>query len=251
MKKVMSMSKTILILATLLAAVALPARADFSTATFTTGFPTTVPDGSTVGLMDARTLTGIPFNTIQDVNVRINLSGGWNGDLYAYLVHNSGFSVLLNRVGRSLAEGTSFGYSDAGMNVTFDDQSTHTRDFHFYRSEGGFTTAMLTGGEAWKPDGRNINPTSMPTTYDSTSPTALLSSFNGLDPNGSWTLFIADLSAGSQSTINSWGLDIVGINVAAVAEPASIIEGSLAALFLGALVSIYRIRKPQAEPLPA
>ena len=31
----------------------------------------------------------------------LNLSGGWNGDLYAYLVHNSGFAVLLNRVGRN------------------------------------------------------------------------------------------------------------------------------------------------------
>jgi hypothetical protein len=38
--------------------------------------------------------------TITDVNVGLQLSGGWNGDLYAYLVHSSGFAVLLNRVGR-------------------------------------------------------------------------------------------------------------------------------------------------------
>lgn len=38
------------------------------------------------------------------ITVTINLTGGWNGDLYAHLVHESGFSVLLNRTGRSLAD---------------------------------------------------------------------------------------------------------------------------------------------------
>src|SRR5437762_12909329 len=135
-----------LMVAAMVAALAQSARSDFSI-DFTSGFQDSgsIADGSLFGWQDTRLLS-VPFNTIQDVNVRINLSGGWNGDLYAYLVHNSGFSVLLNRVGRSLAEGTSFGYSDAGMNVTFDDQSSHTRDFHFYRSEPGFITAMLTGG---------------------------------------------------------------------------------------------------------
>jgi len=39
-------------------------------------------------------------------------------------------------------------------------------------------------------------------------------SFNGLNPNGTWTLFFADLSGGDASTLVSWGLDI-----AAVPEP--------------------------------
>ena len=38
--------------------------------------------------------------------------------------------------------------------------------------------------------------------------TAFLSSFNGLDPNGSWTLFLADMSGGDQSTLASWSLEI-------------------------------------------
>jgi hypothetical protein len=40
--------------------------------------------------------------------------------------------------------------------------------------------------------------------------TAFLSSFKGLDPNGEWTLFVADLSAGNISTLVSWGLNIEG-----------------------------------------
>ena len=29
----------------------------------------------------------------------LNLTGGWNGDLYAYVQYGSGFTALLNRVG--------------------------------------------------------------------------------------------------------------------------------------------------------
>ena len=116
---------TTLILTALLAALSRPALADFS-GTFSSGFANggVIPDGSFIGLSDTRTLTGVTGNTITDVNVRLNISGGWNGDLYAYLVHSGGFSVLLNRVGR--ATGSSFGYSDAGMNVTLDDQNAQT-----------------------------------------------------------------------------------------------------------------------------
>jgi hypothetical protein len=38
-----------------------------------------------------------------------------------------------------------------------------------------------------------------------------LSLFNSTLPNGAWTLFIADLSSGGQSTLVSWGLTIVTV----------------------------------------
>jgi subtilisin-like proprotein convertase family protein len=217
----------------------LAALADFST-TFTSGFQNSgnIPDGSTIGLADSRTLTGIPFNSIADVNVRLNISGGWNGDLYAYLTHSSGFTVLLNRVGRS---GTSsFGYGNSGMNVTFDEQAGQTADFHFYQTVAGFNAAMLQGGTGWRPDGRNVSPLSSGATIAAASRTALLDSFYRLDPNGTWTLYLADLSGGGgQPTLQSWGLDIV----ATVPEPASIVEGSVAVLFLGSIALLYRARK--------
>jgi subtilisin-like proprotein convertase family protein len=76
----------------------------------------------------------------------------------------------------------------------------------------------------------------------------LLSSFNGLNPNGSWTLFLADMSGGAVSTLQSWELDITG--TAAVPEPASIIEAGLAALAIGTMVAMFRLRKLQASLRP-
>src|SRR5436190_22415082 len=223
------MRKTILVIALALGALANSVQADFSV-DFNSGFQNggSIPDGSFIGLADTRTLTTVPFNTIQDVNVRLNISGNWNGDLYAYLVHNSGFAVLLNRVGRSAS--SSFGYSDAGMYVTFDTEAGQLNDIHHYRSEPGFVLSQIQGANnLWKPDGRNINPLSSGATFDSTVPSALLTSFNGINPNGSWTFFLADVSGGAANTLTSWGLDIQGY-VAAVPEPPSAIEGSIAAL---------------------
>ena len=64
--------------------------------------------------------------------------------------------------------------------------------------------------------------------------TVFLSSFNGLDPNGTWTLFIADASGGGQSTLQKWSVSIEG-----VPEP-----GSFALLLAGGgLLRSMRNRK--------
>jgi len=231
--------KKLLLAVGIAGSVAGTALADFST-TFTSGFQNSgaIPDGSTIGIADTRTITGLPFNSIQDVNVRVNISGGWNGDLYAYLVHSSGFSVLLNRVGRSGA--SSFGYGDSGLNVTFDQSASQSSDIHFYQTVAGFNNSMLQAGTSWRPDGRNVSPLTSGATLGSTPSTANLNSFYRLDPNGSWTLFVADVSGGGgQPTLSSWGLDIV----AAVPEPASMVEGSIAVLLLGSVGLLYRIRQ--------
>ena len=181
-----------------------------------------IPDGNTSGWSDTRTINNI-FNpppdgehndTIVDVNVRLNISGGYNGDLYGYLVHSSGFVVLLNRVGvAASAPASSFGYSDTGFNVTLD--SSAANDVHFYGRNGpAFNgSGQLTG--SWQPDGRNIDPASSPATFDSAS-RGSLDSFNTVGANGTWTLFLADLAGGDTSTLVSWGLDI-----SVVPEPAT------------------------------
>jgi hypothetical protein len=51
-------------------------------------------------------------------------------------------------------------------------------------------------------------------------PLTFNSQFASSDPNGSWTLFIADLSGGSVSTLNSFSLDLT-----AVPEPVSVALG--------------------------
>src|SRR6185503_4737558 len=176
------------------------ARAALISYTFS-GINAPIPDGNANGYQNSQTLSGLgdQENYITDVNVRLNISGGYNGDLYVYLTHSSGFSVLLNRAGRTA--GNSFGYSDPGFNVTFDDAASS--DVHLY---GGNGNNVLTG--TWQPDARNVDPA---TVTDASTRSAFLSSFNALDPNGTWTLFIADLSSGDQSTLVEWGLDITAV----------------------------------------
>ena len=47
-----------------------------------------IPDGDLNGIQSSTTLSGLP-STITDVNVTLTISGGFNGDFYAYLFHNS------------------------------------------------------------------------------------------------------------------------------------------------------------------
>jgi len=234
------MKKSILVIAIALVALAQTAQADFSQ-TFTVNAG--IPDGSLVGWSDTRAVPVQPGNTL-DVNVTLNLGGGWNGDLYAYLVHNTGFAVLLNRVGRET--GNKAGYGDAGMNVKLDDQATRLYDIHFYQKEFGYQASDITGGASWKPDGRNISPLSSQDLFTvGGARDAVLGSFNNQNAGGNWTLFIADVSGGDVSTLTSWTLEI-----AAVPEPASLIEGAVAALFLGGAICVFRLKGKKVQ-LPA
>jgi hypothetical protein len=139
------------------------------------------------------------------VSVRLNLTGGYNGDLYGYLTHDTGFAVLLNRVG--LSSSNSFGYADAGFfDLTLNDAAL-AGDVHFYGGNGGLALSGF-----FAPDGRAVHPvTTLPTDFETSLRTATLSSFQGLSPDGEWTLFLSDLSLGRESILASWGLDIVTI----------------------------------------
>jgi subtilisin-like proprotein convertase family protein len=185
---------------------------------------TAIPDGNVNGLQSTLTFNDVDFNYVLDVNVRLNISGGYNGDLYVYLTHGSGFSVLLNRTGRTGTD--AFGYSDAGFNITLDDAAG--TDIHNYGGNGG---AALTG--TWQPDARNVNPA---TVLNTDPRSAFLSAFNGLDPNGGWTLFVADVAGGDQSTLVSWELDIT-----AVPEPTTVALGIFGGLLaLGGGLRLWR-----------
>jgi subtilisin-like proprotein convertase family protein len=164
-----------------------------------------VPDGSILGWSDTRTVV-TSHTLIESVTVHLNVSGGFNGDLYAQLTHSTGFAVLLNRVGRKSS--ALLGYSDSGMNVQFNDSAANG-DIHSYRATlfGNETTPLvgpLTG--TWRPDGRAVDPGLV---LDTDLRTAFLSSFIGLNPNGDWTLFVADLEGGDVSTVTGWGLTLV------------------------------------------
>lgn len=187
--------------------------------TFNQAVNSSIPDANPTGIESTIHVSDV-VGEVFSVKVTLEVSGGSNGDLYAFLSHGvDGFAVLLNRVGTT--DGNLFGYSDAGFNVTFDDAIGP--DIHTYGGNGGLA---LTG--TWAVDGRNVNPL----TVRNTEPRlAKLQSLEGLDPNGDWTLFIADLAGGGGgSTFVSWGLEI-----SSVPEPsgAALAVGSL--LLIGAL----------------
>jgi VPDSG-CTERM motif len=167
--------------------------------TFTSGFANSgvIPDGDLSGWQNSQTLTLGGDLRIDSLAVTLNLSGGWNGDLYLTLRHETaggtGFAVLLNRVGMSV--GDEFGYEDAGFGP--DDNLNPFRlsdagvfDVHSYGANSPVFNAngQLTG--TWRPDGGNF------------------ASFQGLDPSGTWTLFAADLASGDVTTVGAWGLEL-------------------------------------------
>ena len=203
----LQLKKKTVVLLTLLAAGLLAACGQTSiTNDFSFSVMTAVPDGSASGLANNQTLAGMS-GTIANVTVGLNLSDGFNGDLYVYLRHGDVFSVLLNRtgVGGTDADGS----ADTGFNVTF--TTSATDNIHFYQK---LTYTLNGDGQltgAWQPDGRAIDPQSSPSIFDSTSPSATLNLFNDRDPNGTWTLFLADLSGGGQSQLVSWNLQITTV----------------------------------------
>jgi subtilisin-like proprotein convertase family protein len=152
-----------------------------------------IPDNNPTGFADTRSISLDSSLVITGLEVRLNLSGGWNGDLYATLVHDSGFSVLLNRPGTTFSNPAGSGSS--GMNIVLSDNAAS--DIHTAIGSSGFITGT------YQPDAR----TSDPALVTSSSPrSAFLSSFNETAVNGSWTLFLADDAEVDTSTLLGWGL---------------------------------------------
>ena len=179
-----------------------------------------IPDGNPSGLANVQSF-GTNVATISDLEVSLRIAAtpslAYNGDLYVYLTHGSGITILLNRVGRMISE--TFGYSDNGFDITLDDEAANG-DVHVYRDVSTPAPGQpLTG--AWAPDARATDPNLVLNTDPRTS---FLSAFNTLNPAGDWTLFVADLSTGAEHRLEKWSLTITG---EAVPEPSAV--GLLAA----------------------
>lgn len=171
-----------------------------------------IPDGNLTGYSTTfSVVSGI--SEITDISVTLNLSGGYNGDLYAYLTHDGQTAILLNRIGTTGA-GT-FGNSGAGMNVTFTlDAVANIHDA---------ASGILSG--SYLADGRNASPTDLAAINAAGTGSGLGQFLNG-NAAGNWTLFIADADGGAVSTLNSWEMDITG-----VPEPANVALGIFGGLF--------------------
>jgi subtilisin-like proprotein convertase family protein len=196
-------SKFVILLSLL---VTLTSRADF-TNSLTATPNTLVPDGNPVGLSSTLTFSGVA-GPINNITVTLNITGGFNGDLYAYLTSpTASLVVLLNRVG--MGSGNPFGYGNTGFSNTLDSAAAY--NIHNYQST---SYSLNVGGQltgTWAPDSRTINPLSSAGAFDAAPTGSTLADLNGNSPNGTWTLFIADLSGGGQSTLVSWGLTVVTV----------------------------------------
>lgn len=189
-----------------------------------------IADGNAVPYQTSFTKTDIPIPdgeltpALRGVEVSLNISGGFNGDLYGYLTFQSVDSsvttiTLLNLVGTTVSPYDPLGYRDAGMIVTLSDLGATS--IHSYGGNGG--AQFNPGSTKYSADGGSF------------------ADFNDLNANGTWTLNLADLSGGdtSFSTLVSWSL-----NLEVVPEPttwAAIIFGTM---FAGVQLTRYvRSRK--------
>ena len=173
-----------------------------------------IPDNDPAGASRSMDVVMTGTTQILAITVGIEIEGGWNGDLYAYLVHNGRLAMLLNRPGRTAAN--PFGAGSSGMAVTFSD--TAVSDVHLALPNTGTPTGIF------QPDGRTSDPLEV---LDTDPRTALLSIFEGEDANGTWTLFLADQGAGDTSVLKSWSLEVT-----VVPEPHALLLIGMGSMFL-------------------
>ncbi len=178
-----------------------------------------IPDGDAGGISDSHVISGIN-NSITDVSVTLNVSGGFSGDLYGYLVSDSGFAVLLNRVGRTSTD--PYGSSASGFSITLSESAAS--DIHL--ASGTFGSPIVGN---WQSDGRISDPNSV---LDTDTRQATLNSFIGNSANGTWTLFLSDTSPIGESMLSGWSLQI-----STVPEPVTI---ALAGFLLAVLGIRFR-----------
>ena len=176
-----------------------------------------IPDDSGLGIQCTidLSLSGM-LESIESIEVQLTISGdstyAYNGDLYAALMcENGGRVVLLNRIGKTSLN--PFGSTVNGFDVVFSLMTTGG-DIHLLDDGVAAldTADRLTG--TWDADGRDVDPDDV---VDTDPRTAGLDSFSGVNPNGKWTLLVADVNTGGLAKLDSWG-----VNITAVPEPAVI-----------------------------
>jgi subtilisin-like proprotein convertase family protein len=167
-----------------------------------TDTPINLPDYNQPGTHISQiTVNDSSLWSITDINVKLNFTSTYIGDLYCSLTFQpTGSSqpitvVLMNQISASNNEWNS-------LTVWLDDSAT---------------TSIQTASSVT--DNASYNPTGGTTT---------LANYNGFNPNGTWTLFIDDMSSGDTSTLNSWSLDIT-----AVPEPSTWAMGAFGVCFAG------------------
>jgi subtilisin-like proprotein convertase family protein len=151
-----------------------------------TGGPFPVPDGpaaNTAGAPLTNTITVAEAGAIGDLDVQVNITHTWVGDLVVRLAKGATTVGLANRPG--LGNPNPGGCGTANMNVIFDDEGT----------AGAIDVACTAG--AYTTGGRY-------------TPTQALTGFDGQDRAGDWTLTVIDNWVGDTGSLVSWSLVVSG-----------------------------------------
>lgn len=192
-----------------LVAAAAPASANVVTEpthTWSVGY-TVSDDGNTAGPFEIA-VTGSAIQELLKVEVGLSLvgagnDGGFAGDLMvtlARVLDTGGSPVittshLLNRIGVGTVNGGPLGFDYHSLNVTLSDGAPGG-DIHTASLVGG----VLTGN--FEPDGR--------ASANGGARDFRLNVFNGQPADGTWQLYVTDLSSGNQMRLESWSLTLTG-----------------------------------------
>jgi hypothetical protein len=149
-----------------------------------------IPDGDLSGFASQIDIS-VPYSDLTQLTLTLDIAGdptAYNGDYYAYLQFGSGLDVLLDHIDTP----PTYGSSGNGINVTFADGNPNIGTAAY--SAG----SLLTGTYAPQSDGASTG-------------SGLLGTFGGVDPNGQWTLFIADTAKGGQGELVDWSITMAGV----------------------------------------
>jgi subtilisin-like proprotein convertase family protein len=153
-----------------------------------------IPDGNSTGTSTALTVSGLT-GTVDDVEVTVNITHTWVGDLRLALLGPNGVSVaLVNNRG---------GSGDNFTNTTFDDQAT---------------TAITAGTPPFTGRFR---------------PEVALSNFNGINPNGNWTLVLADTVSTDAGILRDWSVRVSAYDPAGGGEATALTDANGVYVFEG------------------
>ncbi|MCB9141397.1 MAG: proprotein convertase P-domain-containing protein [Anaerolineales bacterium] len=146
-----------------------------------------IPDNNPTGISDS--IDAVVNGTISDLNVYINTTHTWVGDLIYTLQHvDTGTIVtLINRPG---APPGTVGCNGNDINNTVDDEATLS--FENNCTTGANPTQAYVAGDHYQ----GGDPAS----------SSLLAAFDGEDLSGDWTLTVSDNAGADTGTLNEWCL---------------------------------------------
>ncbi|MCH8966821.1 MAG: proprotein convertase P-domain-containing protein, partial [Planctomycetes bacterium] len=145
-------------------------------------FTEPIPDGGGPGNPATRTITVPDSLTMEDVNVSLDVTHTWIGDLIVTLAHGGTTVTIVDRPG---IPPPGFGCNSNDLDIILDDEGT------------GGAVETLCG-----PSDNSLTPTSPP----NYTPNQALSAFDGMDAAGTWTIAVSDNAGGDSGTLNAWSI---------------------------------------------